>query len=372
MKKKTGPGMIYGAFIVTICLSWLLWLGFLQFVEVTNDENRAMAPRPTIPVENFDTFFEECDSYINDRIPFRKYLVTINSAIDYFIFDRSANDSVVLGKEHWLFYKSTSGDDNDPIDDYLGKCLLSEDELRAIADNCIAQRDILAGMGKEFVIFIAPNKERIYSEYMPDRYGEPSDTYRVRQIVDYLREHTDLRVVYPYDELMSAKEAADCDIYYKTDTHWNSLGGYIGASTLLSEIGIDMPEIGSDGLQITKSPGGAGDLARMLGLGHALDYVESDVTVGIAEAHNLQMVQDDFYGLTQLTAQGADPRRIYVIRDSFATHMSMFISSQFDESYYRHYMFYTYDDIVNIDPDIVVKECVERNVCELGIFKIKP
>ena len=372
MKKKVGSGMIYGAFILMICLSWFLWLGFCHFVDVSNDENRAMAPRPTIPIEDPDIFVSECESYINDRIPFRNYLVMIDSAIDYFIFGRSSSESVVLGDDHWFFYKSTSGEDNDPIDDYQGKCLLSEEELREIADNCIAQRDILADLGKEFVIFIAPNKERIYSEYMPDRYGTPSDTYRVLQIVDYLREHTDLRVVYPYEELMRAKAEADCDIYYKTDTHWNSLGGYIGASTLLCELGIEMPPIDSDELQIIQSAGSAGDLARMLGLGHLLDFAESEVTVGIAQAHNVQMVHDDFYGLTQLSAQGADPRRIYMIRDSFATHMSMFISSQFDESYYRHYMFYTYDDIEELDPDIVVMECVERNVYELGIFKLKP
>ena len=370
-KRKTAPALIYGAFIC-ICLSWFIWIGFRSFADVKNNENRAMAPRPSMPtLTGLDEFFDECESYINDRIPFRNYLVTIDSAIDYFIFKRSSNESVILGKDGWLFYKSTSGEDNDPIDDYQGRCLLTQQELKEIADNCVAQRDLLAQSGREFVIFIAPNKERIYSEHMPDRYGAPADTYRVMQMVSYLRENTDLRVVYPYEELMQAKDSSEYDIYFKTDTHWNSLGGYIGAAALLKELGIEMNKINDKSLQITSSRASTGDLARMLGLESILAGQDSEITVGIPNSHNLKLIQDDFYGLTKLSAEDADPRRIYLIRDSFATHMSMFISSQFNESYYRHQMFYSYDDITDIDPDIVVFECVERNAYELSTFRVK-
>ena len=66
-----------------------------------------------------------------------------------------------------MFYSFVS--DGDPVSCYMGTNLLTEDDLKAIADNCVSQRDFLAEQGKEFVIFIAPNKERIYSEYMPDK-----------------------------------------------------------------------------------------------------------------------------------------------------------------------------------------------------------
>lgn len=60
--------------------------------------------------------------------------------------------------------------------------------------------------GKEFVIFIAPNKERIYYEYMPAQYGLPADNYGALQIYNYLKSNTDLKVVYPYAEIMDAKQ----------------------------------------------------------------------------------------------------------------------------------------------------------------------
>ena len=53
------------------------------------------------------------------------------------------------------------------------------------------------------------------------------------QIVEYLKTNTDIRVVYPYEELMRFKEKyPDEPLYYHLDTHWNELGAYIGAKAL--------------------------------------------------------------------------------------------------------------------------------------------
>ena len=67
-----------------------------------------------------------------------------------------------------------------------------------------------------------------------------------------MRENTDLRVVYPYEELIESKDKLDNNIYYLTDTHWNFVGGYIGSVELLKELGIDMPSVDDDAISITK------------------------------------------------------------------------------------------------------------------------
>lgn len=46
-----------------------------------------------------------------------------------------------------------------------------ENRKHAKAVNLNKQNDFLSSMGKEFVIFIIPDKVRVYSEYMPDKYG---------------------------------------------------------------------------------------------------------------------------------------------------------------------------------------------------------
>ena len=369
-KKKIGPRIILGAFIVIICFSWLIWIFAEKYVDTENYENRELAVQPELTVDNYSTFSEEYETYFNDNLQFRNNLITINTAIDYFIFKKSTSDYVIAGNNNWLFYKRA--DDGDPISCYEGTNLLSEEELQALAQNCIQQRDFLAEQGKEFVIFIAPNKERVYSEYMPDQYGEPAENYRALQVVNYLRENTDLRVVYPYEELIAAKSKVEYNIWYKADTHWNYIGGYIGASALLSELGIEMPALDSEQIQITIGDKASGDLAGMLNLYKQLRFADNEYTVSGYDTHDVQNVEYDFSNALIYTANNADVRKLYVYRDSFSTHMAEYLGSQFSETYLRHCSTYTYEDFVAQDPDIFVYETVERYVGGLATFQICP
>lgn len=367
--KNIGNKIILTAFIVLICFPWLFWIFLEKYVVSTNYENRNPAERPKLTLDNYGTYPKEYDAYFNDNIPFRNNLIIINNAIDYFIFNRSTSDNVIIGKDNWLFYSKES--DGDPIGCYQGNNLLSKDELSAIAKNCINQRDFLKSQGKEFVIFIAPNKERVNYEYMPERYGTPKESYRALQVVEYLRHNTDLRVVYPYDELMQAKESIDENIYRKTDTHWNYIGAYIGAKALMAELGIDMPAINSKEITITKGNNVSGDLAGMLNLTKQLSFADVEYTVSGYNTHNMKTIEIDFNNAFIYHSEGADPRKIYVLRDSFSTHMAPYIGSQFNDSYLRHKNSYSYDDFKNQNPDIFVYETVERYIGELENFSIQ-
>ncbi|MFR3697769.1 MAG: alginate O-acetyltransferase AlgX-related protein [Coprococcus sp.] len=328
-----------------------------------------MSEQPRLTVDNYGTFAEEYDNYFNDQLPFRNNLIKLNSLIDYFVFDRSANSKVIIGKYNWLFYDNK--DDGDPIGCYQGNNLYTEAELQEIAENCVKQRNFLAERNIEFIIFIAPNKERIYSEDMPDRFGTPADNYRVLQIVNYLKENTDLRVVYPYEELMSVKEYLDDNIYYKTDTHWNQIGGYVGAAALLKELGINMPSIEDDRIHITKINNRAGNFASMLHLLKELTFADFDYQVDGYETHNVQNLEEDFNTVFRYVADNADPRKLYVRRDSFSTAMAPYIGSQFNESYFRYSNTYSYEDFAEQHPDVYVYETVERLAYTLKDFSIQ-
>jgi hypothetical protein len=352
------------AFIAVICCPYLWWGLLHNVVDSANHENRKLAERPHFDKNNYAVYPKEYESYFNDRIPFRNYLVALNNGIDYFLFGVSSTPTVVIGKDGWLFYKKVA--DGDQIGCYQGTNLYSEEDLKELVQNCLAMQAFLKKKGKEFVIFIAPNKTRIYSEKMPEQYGKPAEQYRAKQVVEYLKENTDIRVVYPYDELMKAKEILDEDLYYKTDTHWNLIGGYIGASALLAELGIDMPDITSKEISITQNGDGECGLAGALNLATALKSLNYEVNG--YEKHNLQKVYDLKAWVFQ--AEEADKRKIYVLRDSFGTAMAQVISSQFNDSYWQHRNDYTYDDFAQQNPDIFVYETVERYVDSLRTFSI--
>ena len=368
-EKNIGKRIILATFIIVICLSWLLWILLAKFVDTENYENRVLATKPELTVDSYKTYPSEYEKYFNDNMPFRNNLVTMNAAIDYFIFGKSTNERVVKGKDDWLFYADRG--DGDPISCYQGTNFLSEEELETMAQNCLAVQAYLDGLGKEFVIFIAPNKERIYYDKMPEKYGTPAYTYKALQVVEYLRNNTNIRVVYPYDELMQAREFLKENIYYKTDTHWNWIGGYVGAAALMSELGVEVPDIASNEITILSGGNTSGDLAGMLNLNKYLAYADYEYTVEGYDTHNVETIESDVGTVFSYHAEGADPRKIYISRDSFSTAMSQYIGSQFANTYMRHRNTYTYEDFAEQNPDIFVYETVERYVDGLASFSIQ-
>ena len=154
-------------------------------------------------------------------------------------FKQSSSDKVVIGNHGWLFYKG----DTNPVEQSMGYWnLFTDEQLKTIADNLMSSKKVLENMGIEFILYIAPNKETIYKKEIPDYYELKSKTTCTDQLIKYLKENTDIRIVYPKAELLQAKsEEPDRLLYHKLDTHWNYAGAYIGAISLAKELGLNMP-----------------------------------------------------------------------------------------------------------------------------------
>ena len=370
MREKNAGRILILVLIAVLFLSLGSRIYLKTDTEDGTGENRELSKWPSLTGTDYGNYTADLTAYFNDHMPFRNPLITLHSMLNYCCFGRSANESVIPGREGWLFY--SRADDGDSLACYQGTNLYTEGELRKLAENCVAVRDHLAAEGREFVLCIIPNKERIYSEYMPEQYGNPAEAYRALQVVEYLRTNTDLRVVYPYDVLMEAKEKLDAELWYRTDTHWNTVGGYIGAGALLEALGIRLPVLWDPSIQIhVEEAAHPGDLSGMLHLNGLTSMKAPEYTVAGYPAFPVETLKWDFQEVFQYHAEGADPRRLYVIRDSFATAMAPYIAGQFQDSWIRYMVTYTYEDLLAFDPDIVVYEVVERNLYMLETFSVK-
>ena len=276
------------------------------------------------------------------------------------------SEFVAAGKDGYLFY--TRQDDGDPVGCYQGTNLYSREELQAFKDNCMAQTDVLRQEGMELIILIVPDKGRIYSEYMPDQYGLPPEEYRALQVYRCLKEETDLIVVYPYDELMQAKASLGVPLFNKTDTHWNAVGAYVGSAALLRETGNSLPDLSDEGITVIKGEPVAGDLAEMLGLTGKPDF---DYVVQGYDTHGMEALAWEFTGVFVFHSYDSDPRKVYVIRDSFASHLAPYVGSRFQDTYWRHISTYTWEDLADQNPDIVIYETAERYLDHLKTFSFR-
>lgn len=334
-------------------------------IDTENHENRDLAERPVLSIKTFQSFPRDYETFLMDHLPFKSLLVRANGIVDYRLF-RSAGSSpyVIIGREGWLFYKGQQANFEQPEEDYKGTNLFTEEELETIRANMLDARDLLRERGTEFVIFIAPNKERMYNEYMPAAYGAPPEECRLKQVTEYLRETTDLTVVSPYEELVAYKEAhPEMPIYYKYDTHWNNLGSYIGAREL--DRALQLPEEKwlppVEEVTITEVENGTYDLAEMIGMQEELRddhvYVLSNYSTHPIET---QVIGGGTEYRYHNAAGDGDPRKVFLVGDSFSTMMGIYVASRFNDMYLNSYRFYEPWMLAVEDPDILIYEVVER------------
>ena len=343
MNKKLPKRALIALFLALIYLPSLIGLVAGNRVKSENLENRRLTELPTPSLENLSELPEQYEAYYSDNQPFRDQLIYARALMNKGLYNMDVSEKVIFGKEDWLFYQAY--DDGEPINNYRGEDLFTGLELRQAASSLVRARDDLKKIGCDFVLLIAPNKERVYSEFMPDRFGEPAENYAAKQLVTFLRQRTDLKVIYVYEEIMKAKaDFPDIPIYYSKDTHWNHVGGYVATRALLEKLDIELPELTRDMIQPTGKKGPY-DLAV---LAHLTPLYE----------------QDDDYGVTydpEAVVNHCDKKLMYFRRDSFGGYMLPYMQPIFPGTIVDTEL---RDDaqVDELHPDVFVMELLERFV----------
>ncbi len=365
MNKKTAAVWLV-CFAMLLLLPRVVWMAASDRFATEATENTAVQTVPKLTKENYKDYTASLESYYNSSVPFRSQLITLNSLLDLNLFrEKSINDKVVVGENNWLFYSAETD-----IEDYKGTNLFTQQQLEVIADNLLTSKTYLDNREIEFVLFLAPNKETIYGEENLPSYYKKGEMTRAGQLVSYLKENTDIRVVYPEEEMRAYKD--DYSLYWHYDTHWNAAGGYIGAKALLAELGIEIPP--AEEMTFTPDDYSGYDLARMMNLQKYYEEKKPKDTNYIVtgfDAHNMQAVSIDDATALVYHSDSPDDRKLFMVRDSFAGGMAGVLASNFRDSYMAHWNgFFEQSMIDEQDPDVFVLEVVERRLDYLNTFRL--
>ncbi len=121
---------------------------------------------------------------------------------------------------------------------------------------------------------VAPNKNTVYPEKLPESLRPVGRENHLSQFVRYVREHSNVDIVDVTPALIEAKKTAQ--VYYKTDSHWNANGGFAAYQDIMKNIRRDVPEIpilDRDRFRVERFDWLSGDLAYMMGLS---EYLKED------------------------------------------------------------------------------------------------
>jgi alginate O-acetyltransferase complex protein AlgJ len=291
----------------------------LGFSSGISGENRNLAPFPKIETPSQAKFLPRMmDDYVNDRFGLRTQLVHLNSLIRYELGVSSTKD-VIIGKDGWLFY---AGDDL--MEQHIGANIFAPEELEHWVQVMEADRDWLAERGIAFYILIAPDKNTIYPEKLPE-YPRGAVT-RIDQLAERLKRST-LEFIDPRQQLFQAKAAGEM-VYFAGDTHWLERGAFVAYEMLLERICRRFPSVvplNIGDYQISYGPPEAADLASHLALKSDLHY-SVERMIPRWRSHRIAPQKTTFrpdwsWRITENQTDLADRPRILIFGDSFTDYV---------------------------------------------------
>ena len=350
MKKRTGI-YIYIAVFLVVCL--LPAIGFLLFPTTRTTENRPMTAAPSLTTDggavNTD-FFNDFESWFNERIGLRNELLYADAAIQSHVFAESNVSGVVRGTGGWLYYSST-------LEDYQGLSLLSDRDLFCLAGNCCVVQKYLEEKGVSFVLTIPPNKNSLYGDHMPyyDSVTVTDDHSAV--LLGPLLEERGVNYVNLFDLFSSQPET----LYLLRDSHWNNDGACLVYNAVMDAL--SLPHEDYSGADLATERTRNGDLNRMLYSFYGPYEENSAYPLRGAWTYDRDGadVEDGWIVTEAADADGT----LLMFRDSFANTLIPFLSEEFGTACYSKGMPNALERYLETwAPDCVVIEKVERNIVE--------
>ena len=184
---------------------------------------------------NFN-YGRDFEAWFNDHFNQRKLFIDVNSRLNLFLNRKLKSETAMAGKDGWMYTKRWGS-----VEMFQNKYLYNYEDLRKIK-NKLERISLWAKRhGMKFYVFLVPDKERIYPEFYPDGFKKINPAAKIEQVEEYMRAKSFVPVIYPEESLMAAKK--DHILYYKTGTHWNHWGAYIGYLDLFRRIKKDFPSL---------------------------------------------------------------------------------------------------------------------------------
>lgn len=347
-------------FVVVFAILLFVPMSNISDAEKSTQENRVLAKKPKLKYNNTINvkFGQEFEKWFNDRFFAREKIIDLYFDIKSRI-SLSGNSKVLVGKEDWLFYKKNNG-----LQNYANAKIFTNDEMRSGLEYLNDINKWCQKNNKKFYYLIAPDKNKIYGEYFrfidkinPDTLGLGN------QFANYIKEHSSITVIYPYDYLLNKKQEGL--LYYKNDTHWNELGAYYGYKYLISEIkkDFDINEVKID--KWDEKTYSNGDLSNMYSI-TAKKYKNLKYKKAIlsnnGKCENIKKQSKDRE--TVNCTNEKNKYNAFILRDSFTTALIPYYKETFKNTaiYWKYNIDKNDLDKIKKDYDIVILENVERYI----------
>lgn len=365
MKKNISNFLIIIIFIGMITFPQITWYLSEESKNVEKPRGRELNQMPKFEISTISQYSSKFEEYYSDFLPYGRKLRNLWSKINYNIFNTNTDEKVIVGKDGWLFF---TGEEGQSIEQVQSMDFYSIKEKEDILSSLKANFHNFKNKGIDAYLFFVPNKENIYREYLPDTIPIKNDISPVEDLIYYIKDNSDIKVVYPKEELLKAKEKYQ--IYRKYDTHWNKIGSYFG--TLALQKVID-PNFNYDVNNIEIEVIDKVDERDLAEINSSKDLYENRVIVSnfypqMQHTYFDHIQYQEYVANEDNLDNSKNDKSILVIGDSFRWDMIDYFSKLYKKSYFMHREDYSIGLIEILKPDIIVLQVVERYYDRLNIL----
>lgn len=236
MKKRT----FYTAlFVLTVAL--LFFSPIQQYLKIWKFKPLAGAvvasEHPKFQLKSFmkGDFQTQTDNYLSENIGFRECFIRTYNQLVWFLFHKSNNETIFVGKDGWLF--------NDFVmNHYKGKAIYGfvkdEEEMvrkmMADAQRLKAVQTALENYGVSFFVCIAPSKDMVCDQFLPKvKDDECVKTVRSVDFYPPLFDSLGIHCLNFSDYFLQIRDTVSYPLYYKSSSHWTNLAATYLADTLI-------------------------------------------------------------------------------------------------------------------------------------------
>ena len=203
---------------------------------VSESENRRLSTAALLKNEDGSWnrhFMSDLEDWFNDRIGFRNWMILNNARIQYHLFHQLPGDiyNNILGPNGEANYLTAS-----VAADYQHLNLLSDDELDQIVESYQTYADFLKERGVQLYYIQCWDRQSIYPEYFPKHILQYGEVSRTDQLVNALREKTDIHVISLKEPLIAQKEQFRSYGTWYDSSHWTPRGAFLGYRLIMEEI----------------------------------------------------------------------------------------------------------------------------------------
>lgn len=339
--KREPKFILFIVVFLGLCLVPLLGMIWSDPVVSSDEDSLASFPGTSDDDGSLNiSYLSDLGDYFEDHFAYRNILIDADARLKSEVLSTSPNNQVIVGSEGWLFFKGS-------LADFTNSNPLSDREVVNIAHNLTLMQGYTQAQDAEFIFTIAPNKNTLYPDHMPYYFPESNN-----DSMDRLKVALDEANI-NYLDLFEVFASQEKELYFKTDSHWNSEGALLVSNELLDHMGLD--EVAVKGEEEVEF---VGDIEKMLyPISAQSEGAISYVTDEWSYESKAQSAEDSL-----IETQSSGESTLYMYRDSFANNLIPLLSPTFETAHYSKLIPYNLTEVVTKGADYVVVERAQRHV----------